>query len=371
MPEVLVVDGSEGDLIELARTVRARLDPVAGRMVAAAWSDRGDEPGRLLVAIHHLVVDGVSWRVLVPELIAAYTQLTEGVAPEDISLAQVSTDFGAWARELAVLDRSGEADLWRQIATDVDPLAVFSRPLDPARDRQGTVLRHRVEVDTDVAREILGPVGARLGVGVDEVLLGAFGAAISTPTLVDSEGHGRVEHLVPGADLTGAVGWFTAVHPIRVGGTDDAATQARSLAAQRATIPDGGVGYGLLRYGSAGEDGSTARAVTDLPSAAIEFNYVGRYRDFAFDGWSMAPESVDIGPDDEMSAGYGLIVDVATVDGPDGPRLSATWSYQPGMIDAHAIARLAERWLAALAELAKIDTAELASVHTGETEGGR
>ena len=377
VPEVLVVDGRDGtdctggDLTALAHTVRTRLDPVAGRMIAAAWSDRGSEPGRLLVAIHHLVVDGVSWRVLVPELIAAYTQLTEGVAPEDISLAQVSTDFGAWARELAVLDRSGEADLWRQIATDVDPLAVFSRPLDPARDRQGTVLRHRVEVDTDVAREILGPVGARLGVGVDEVLLGAFGAAISTPTLVDSEGHGRVEHLVPGADLTGTVGWFTAVHPIRVGGTDDAATQARSLAAQRATIPDGGVGYGLLRYGSAGEDGSTARAVTDLPSAAIEFNYVGRYRDFAFDGWSMAPESVDIGPDDEMSAGYGLIVDVATVDGPDGPRLSATWSYQPGMIDAHAIARLAERWLAALAELAKIDTAELASVHTGETEGGR
>ena len=363
VPEVLVVDGSEGDLIELARTVRARLDPVAGRMVAAAWSDRGDEPGRLLVAIHHLVVDGVSWRVLVPELIAAYTQLTAGVAPEDISLAQVSTDFGAWARELAELDRSGETDLWRQIAADVDPLAVFSRALDPTRDRQGTVLRHRVDVDTDVAREILGPVGARLGVGVDEVLLGAFGAAISTPTLVDSEGHGRVEHLVPGADLTGTVGWFTAVHPIRVGGTDDAATQARDLAAQRATIPDGGVGYGLLRYGSASGDESSGREIIDLPSAAIEFNYVGRYRDFAFDGWSMAPESVDIGPDDEMPAGYGLIVDVATVDGPDGPRLSATWNYQPGMIDAHAIARLAERWLAALAELA--------SVNCGETEGGR
>lgn len=366
VPEVLVVDGSDGtdgDLTELARTVRARLDPVAGRMVAAAWSDRGDEPGRLLVAIHHLVVDGVSWRVLVPELIAAYTQLTAGVAPEDISLAQVSTDFGAWARELAELDRSGETDLWRQIAADVDPLAVFSRALDPTRDRQGTVLRHRVDVDTDVAREILGPVGARLGVGVDEVLLGAFGAAIGTPTLVDSEGHGRVEHLVPGADLTGTVGWFTAVHPIRVGGTDDAATQARDLAVQRATIPDGGVGYGLLRYGSASGDESSGREVIDLPSAAIEFNYVGRYRDFAFDGWSMAPESVDIGPDDEMPAGYGLIVDVATVDGPDGPRLSATWNYQPGMIDAHAIARLAERWLAALTELA--------NVHTGETEGGR
>ncbi|MGW0451487.1 amino acid adenylation domain-containing protein [Gordonia sputi] len=379
VPEVLVVDGSDADMTELARTVRSRLDPVAGRMIAAAWSDRGNEPGRLLVAIHHLVVDGVSWRVLVPELIAAYTQLTAGVAPEDISLAHVSTDFGVWARELAALDRSGEADLWHQITADLDPLAVFSRPLDPTRDRQGTVLRHLVEVDTDIAREVLGPVGARLGVGVDEVLLGAFGAAISTPTLVDSEGHGRVEHLVPGADLTGTVGWFTAVHPIRVGGTDDAATQARSLAAQRATIPDGGVGYGLLRYGSAGGDGTTTRAVTDLPSAAIEFNYVGRYRDFAFDGWSMAPESVDIGPDDEMPAGYGLIVDVATVDGPDGPRLSATWSYQPGMIDAHAIARLADRWLAALAELATMSTAELAnmntaesaSVNSGETEGGR
>ena len=210
-------------------------------------------------------------------------------------------------------------------------------------------------------------MGARLGVGVDDVLLGAFGAAVGTPTIVDSEGHGRVEHLVTGADLTGTVGWFTAVHPIRIGDTDDPLEQARRLAAQRAAIPDEGVGYGLLRYGSDLGDGAVRRAQTDLPTAAIEFNYVGRYREFAFDGWAMAPESVDIGPDDAMPAGYGLIVDVATVDGTDGPRLSATWTYQPGMIDAHAVTALADRWLAALVNLAEVTTDKT----NGTTEGGR
>lgn len=364
---VEVVRETDRDVTAVAHRTRDRLDPRAGQMLAATWIDHGDESGRLLLAIHHLVVDGVSWRVLVPELLAAYSQLTNGVAAENISLADVSTDFGAWARALVTTDRSAELDLWRGAGAGADPTAIFVRPLDTTCDTQGSAARHRVEVDAETARAVLGPVGARLGVGVDDVLLGAFGAAVGTPTIVDSEGHGRVEHLVPGADLTGTVGWFTAVHPIRIGDTDDPLEQARRLAAQRAAIPDEGVGYGLLRYGSDLGDGAVRRAQTDLPTAAIEFNYVGRYREFAFDGWAMAPESVDIGPDDAMPAGYGLIVDVATVDGTDGPRLSATWTYQPGMIDAHAVAALADRWLAALVNLAEVTTDRT----NGTTKGGR
>lgn len=332
----LLVRETDRDIEAVARRARARLDPQAGVMLSAVWVDLGDEPGRLLLVIHHLVVDGVSWRSLVPELLAIYTQLGEGVA--EPALPPAPTAFAAWAGELVDLDRSGELRLWHDVV-DVDgPSRVFTRPLDPTIDRQGAARRHRVDIDPALAARLLSDVPAVLGAGVDDVLLGAFGHAVGAPTLVDLEGHGREEHLVPGADLNGTVGWFTAVHPVRVGGDGTAAEQIRRLASQRADLPDGGIGYGLLRY----LDGY------ELPGAAIEFNYLGRYRSFEFGDWGMAPETAEIGPDDAMPAGYGLIIDVTTLDGPEGTRMQATWTYQPGMADPTVIEDLARAWVATL-----------------------
>ncbi|WP_288437709.1 non-ribosomal peptide synthetase [uncultured Gordonia sp.] len=333
---------TDRDVTAVAQRAREHLDPAAGVMMSVVWLDFGDEPGRLLLQIHHLVVDGVSWRVVVPELIAAYTQI---VAGQPVSLGPVPDGFAGWATELVAADRRGELPLWQRLTTSATA-PVFSRPPAPDIDREVHAHRHRVTVDTPVARAVLGPLPARLRVGIDDVLLGALGAALPAPTLVDLEGHGREEQAVPGADLTGSVGWFTAVHPVVVGGGSDAAQQARALAATRAEIPDGGLGYGLLRH----------VAGIDLPSAAIEFNYLGRYRSFEFDGWAMAPESAEIGPGELMPAGYGLIINVVTLDGPDGPQLSATWVSQPGVVDDDTVAALADRWVAALTTLTENDT---------------
>ncbi|MFT4088765.1 MAG: condensation domain-containing protein, partial [Gordonia sp. (in: high G+C Gram-positive bacteria)] len=336
----IVVCENGRDVTAAAIAARSRLNPESGAMVSAVWLDWDDEPGRLLLQIHHLVVDGVSWRVLVPELISAYQQLASGVSVTELSMPAAPTSFGGWARKLVELDRSAELSLWRELDGAALP-GFFTRALDPALDRSGDTRVHRVSVDAAVAGKILGPAPARLGVAVDDALLGAFGAALDTPVLVDLESHGREEHLVPGADLTGTVGWFTAVAPVPVGGDRSATEQARDIAAWRGRAPDGGVGYGLLRY----RDGA------DLPAAGIEFNYLGRYRSFEFGDWGMAPESSEIGPDDAMPAGYGLIVDVTTLDGPDGTRLDAIWRYQPGVVDETTVEGLAQRWLAGLAEI--------------------
>ncbi|GAB20597.1 putative non-ribosomal peptide synthetase [Gordonia effusa NBRC 100432] len=338
-----VVVETERDVHAVALRARARLDPRTGAMVSASLIDFGDEPGRLLLQIHHLVVDGVSWRTVVPEFIAVYTQLADGLPADSVSLAAAPTDYGAFVRELVGEDRSDELPQWRETISSANALGLFSDKLDPRRDVQGTARVHRVMVDSDVAQQVLGPVPAQLGVAIDDVLLGAFGTAAGTPTLVDLEGHGRVEELVPGADLSGTVGWFTAVHPVAVGGPAVPAEQARQVAERRAEFADDGIGYGLLRY----LDGE------QLSGAAIEFNYLGRYRSFGFDDWGMAPESADIGPGDAMPAGYGLIVDITTLDGPDGTSLRATWTYQPRIIDADAVVKLADRWLDALTEVCR------------------
>ena len=343
-PAPRVTVESVGDLVDtetldVAARTRSRLDPQRGAMVAATLLDRGTEPGRLLVAIHHLVVDGVSWRILVPELIAAYTQIADGVAPQQVSLAASTSDFGAWARRLVATSRRDEEALWHHVIGDeAAALSLLHGPLDPRRDRQGTARSHRVAVPAAATDRLLGPTPAALGVAVDDVLLGAFGVAAGRATLVDLEGHGRAEELVPGADLGGTIGWFTAVHPIRVGEQDTVSEAARALAAERAEIPDGGIGYGMMRY----------LDDVELPAAAIEFNYLGRYRAFEAGGWAMARESADVGPDDDMPAGHALVIDVAAIDTEEGTRLQATWTYQPGVIDEADVVALADRWVTAL-----------------------
>ncbi|WP_262365360.1 non-ribosomal peptide synthetase [Gordonia sp. OPL2] len=342
----LLIRETDDDITAVARRARARLDPEAGVMASVVWVDRGrEEPGRLLVVVHHLVVDGVSWRTLVPELVAIYSQLRDGT--DQVSLPVAPTAFASWARALVALDRSAELPMWQDLLGEAAQSAdaLFTRPLDPAVDLQGTAQRHRVEIDVEVAERLLGPVPAALDAAVDDVLLGAFGVAAGVPTLVDLEGHGREEHLVPGADLNGTVGWFTAVHPVRVGDGGSPREQVRALTAQRGGLPDGGIGYGLLRYLDQQE----------LPGAAIEFNYLGRYRSFGFGDWGMAPESAEIGPDEAMPAGHGLVVDVTTLDGTDGTRMQASWTYQPGLITHETVVALADRWVAVLRDLADGD----------------
>ncbi|MDL9935870.1 amino acid adenylation domain-containing protein [Gordonia sp. ABSL1-1] len=360
----IVVEGAVQDDADLAATVlavaeraRGRLDPLAGAMMSATWIPLGDKPGRFLLQVHHLVVDGVSWRTLIPELLSCYAQLN--AAPRDargvpdasvVDLPAISSPYAVWVDAVLADDRRGEESQWRSLlATAGAPNALFDRPLGD--HTQGQARRHVVDIDADIVDDLLGAVPAALGASVDDVLLGAFGAAAQTATLVDLEGHGRAEHLRPGIDLTGTVGWFTAVHPVPVGGTASAREQVRMLSAVRADLPDDGFGYGLLRYGT------DRHEPVALPSAAIEFNYLGRYRAIEMGDWAMASESVEIGPDAQMPAAYGLVVDVTTLDAGDsastGPasRMRAVWTYQPGVLDTARVEELATRWLAALREL--------------------
>ena len=109
-----------------------RLDPDAGAMVRAVWFDAGpDRPGRLLLALHHLVVDGVSWRILLPDLAEAWEAARDG---RPARLDPVGTSFRRWAEHLAASaadpDRIAELPLWTAMSDHREPL-LGSRPLDP------------------------------------------------------------------------------------------------------------------------------------------------------------------------------------------------------------------------------------------------
>ncbi|MEJ8655376.1 amino acid adenylation domain-containing protein [Streptomyces sp. MS1.AVA.4] len=357
---------------ERARTARSALDPDAGLMVVAVWFDAGDRPGRLLLMAHHLVVDGVSWRVLLPELAAAWADVSEGRSPAP---EPAGTSFARWSRTLTELarDPAREAELavWTEVLDAVEPLPL-KRPLDPALDTAGTVREVALRLPAERTGPLLSAVPAAFGATVNDVLLTGLALAVAdwrrrhdggsgTAVLVDLEGHGREEELAgDDADLSRTVGWFTSVFPVRLdpGPVDlpgalaggDAVDEAlRRVREHLGSLPANGAGYGMLRH----LNPRTGPVLAELAVPQIEFNYLGRFGIPEETDWSYAPEEEvsDIGPEPDMREGHALTVNVVTEDRAGGPVLAAHWSYPEGVLSGEAVQDLAETWFRALESL--------------------
>ncbi|HEX7660638.1 MAG TPA: amino acid adenylation domain-containing protein [Pseudonocardiaceae bacterium] len=349
-------------LAQEADAARAELDPWAGAVLRAVWFDAGpDRPGRLLLVAHHLVVDGVSWRVLTDDL----ARLWQGADPQP-----VGTSYRTWGTLLVeqASQRAGEAELWaEQLGHNGRPLG--ARPLDPAVDTAGTARTLTIEVPAEHTEALLSDLPTAYHANPQDVLLTALGLAVAdwrgepdAPVVVDVEGHGRAD--LPGTDTSRTLGWFTTSYPVRLdpvaddtdpanvwdGGPATGAAIKRVKEALRA-LPDNGLGFGLLRY----LNPDTAPALAARPRPEIGFNYLGR---LAAPGqpadWAPAPEGPGIGggASPGMRLPHTIEINAVTQDGPDGPRLSATLLYPTGVLTEQRMRALADRWLAALAALA-------------------
>ena len=166
-----------------ARTAAGRLDPDAGRMVEAVWLDPGGmRSGRLLLVIHHLVVDGVSWRILVPDLAEAWSAVRAGEEP---ALAPVGTSFRHWSEHLAAqaAERKSELALWQGMLAGAEP-PLGRRPLDPERDRLGSAGQLMLSLEAQTTAPLLGRVPALFHGQVNNVLLtGGLAWRMATPRM--------------------------------------------------------------------------------------------------------------------------------------------------------------------------------------------
>ncbi|GAA2980055.1 non-ribosomal peptide synthetase [Actinokineospora diospyrosa] len=326
----LVRPGSDDVRAELDAAAD-RLDPSSGVMLQVVWF-----PEVIGIVIHHFAVDGVSWRILLPDLADAYQAAVEGRTPE---LTPVGTSLRAWASGLAEVDRSSEVDFW-SATLDGPDTALGSRPLDPTRDVLATVRDVRVELPVDVSRAVLTDVPDRYFARIDDVLLTALGMAFGRPTLVELEGHGREDGVIDGADLSRTVGWFTTVYPVRldVGSLEPGDALKHVKEALRA-VPNRGIGYGHLH---------------DTNPAQITFNYLGRYGGTdAGKPWTQSGEYADMAGifDPTAPAPNTLEVTALTEDTSAGPVLRATWSYPEGVLTREEVIDLANRWREALIAL--------------------
>jgi non-ribosomal peptide synthase protein (TIGR01720 family) len=340
---------------------QARLDPERGVVVQAVWTDAGPaRPGRLLLLLHHLVVDGISWRVLLPDLAAAWEAVAAGVEPR---LQPVRTSFRRWAQRLAAAagERTGELPLWREALATPDP-ALGAGPLDPDRDTAHTARALSVTMPAEATEAVLGAVPAALHAEVNDVLLAAFATAVAgwrrrhgrgdgTAVVLDLEGHGR-EDVVGGADLSRTVGWFTSLYPVRLDpGAGDIGAAVARVKEQLRAIPDKGIGYGMLRH----LDPVAGPELAARPGPQIGFNYLGR---FAAGGggtadWTPVADGGVLGggSDAGLALAHVIEVNAITEDRPGGPRLTATWAWAPALLAEAEVRDLADAWFAALEAL--------------------
>jgi amino acid adenylation domain-containing protein/non-ribosomal peptide synthase protein (TIGR01720 family) len=327
------------------------LDPRLGAMVRAVWLDAGSrDSGRLLLLIHHLSVDGVSWRILVSDLESAWRAIRGKRTPV---LDPVRTSFRQWSQ---ILHREASeprnAYEWRLFQERSVPI-LDEAHLDPILDRVGNSGSYEVLVGPQDTERLLTGIG-RAGWRAEHLFLATLALSLFcwkknqtgvTPSTVsvDVEGHGRAD--VEGSDLSRTVGWFTSIVPVLIELSDIPANWSETssdpsivisrIMDQLTTVHVAGQEFGILRYLDA------LRSQLKWSSQVL-FNYMGRSSPTADAGWPMDSLQPRIGggasPRSPLSHPIGI--DLYLQQGPQGLHLKAFWRWSPRLLSEASVREL-------------------------------
>ena len=346
-------DSEQEAVIEAAAVeLQTSLNISTGPVLRAAYFDCGpNSAGKLLLVIHHLVVDGFSWRILIEDLQLAYQQESRG---ETVSLAPKTTSYKTWANGLAEYAFSPAVE--QESAHWLTALLEQPASLSDFNDGPNTEAYTRtvsVALSSEQTRALLHDLPSIYRSYINEVLLAALAWSFSQQTaasslLVDLEGHGR-EALVADADVSRTVGWFTAIYPVLLK-LDKSFSPTAMLALvkeQLRQIPGHGVAYGIARYLRNGNE--RAACLKTLPQAEVSFNYLGQVDSiFEDEGlFESAREIVDGLRSPQGQRRYLLEINASIIDG----CLKLNWTYSQNTHHQDTIERLAHNFLKALQEI--------------------
>jgi non-ribosomal peptide synthase protein (TIGR01720 family) len=310
------------------------------------YQSDADAPAHLLIVVHHLATDGVSWRILLEDLWQAYEQAASG---REIRLPAKTTSFQQWAERLAEYARSREALEELGYWTGDSRAIPCPIPVD-FPDGPNTVESERslsVALEREETRLLVDGVSSAHQARLHEALLAALSMTLLPWTgrpaiVVDVEGHGR-EELWPDVDLSRTVGWFTSIFPLVLESpaTKSSADALRSMRDSLRRVPNGGIGYGVLRYLRG--DPEVARRLEAMPQAEISFNYLGQFGR----GGRGSPDvrraaiSPGAGRSPRQIRRYLLDINAVLVDGV----LELTWSFSVSRYRPSTIQSLAQRFV--------------------------
>ncbi len=265
----------------IANEQQGNLNLAEGLIIKATLFNLGkDQPSRLLLIIHHLAVDGVSWRILLEDLATAYQQLRSG---EAIQLPAKTTSFQYWAKKLreyaaAPTTVVSELDYWLSQRFS-RPLPV-DYPLDKSLNTVASAVDVSVSLNEAETHALLQEVPKAYNTQINDVLLTSLVQSFTQWTgesslLIDLEGHGR-EELFEDVDLSRTVGWFTTIYPVLlpIDQNSSPGEALKSIKEELRRIPQNGIGYGILRYLS--QEKAISNQLKLIPQAEVSFNYLGQ-----------------------------------------------------------------------------------------------
>ncbi|MEA2602727.1 MAG: hypothetical protein QOF89_3719 [Acidobacteriota bacterium] len=345
-----VVDLAPEEIETRAGEAQAGFDLGRGPLLRAVLFRTGPgEPGRLLLVIHHLVVDAVSWRFLLEDLVTAYGQLRRG---EEIRLPAKTTSFQEWAVRLEAWAGSPAA------RRELDALLLRGTPpalpLDSPGNghRLGDAATLTVHLDADATQALLTELPRIYRTQINDVLLACLARTLARWTgsrrpWIELEGHGR-QSLWDDVDLSRTVGWFTTLCPVVLDLGEPASPEEELLQVkeQLRALPHQGLAFGALRYLC--PDPQVRDALARLPRPSVSFNYMGQFRQAAGDdGLAPAPESAGPSRSARQPRSHPLEVNCEIADG----HLAIEWTYSPACQARATVERLAAGYLEALRDL--------------------
>nr|WP_236044168.1 non-ribosomal peptide synthetase [Pseudomonas arcuscaelestis] len=338
----------EAQLNAAADTAQRSLDLQQGPLLRALLATLADGSQRLLLVIHHLVVDGVSWRILLEDLQSAYQQ---SLAGQGVRLPAKTHSIKTWAEQLQADARSAvfeqQLAFWQAQALEAE--FPCQRPTAPLFNRDARHVQTRLDVQA--TRRLLQEAPRAYRTRVNDLLLTALARVLvrwsGQPSVaVLMEGHGR-EPLSRELDLTRSVGWFTSFYPLKLTPAPALADSIKQIKEQLRAVPDHGMGYGALRYLGSPD---SRHALAQLAPARVTFNYLGQLdAGFAQADGLFVPSNQARGQEQDDAA---PLPNWLTLNGQVyGGELLVDWQFSAQMFDAVTVQALADAYTQALHEL--------------------
>lgn len=357
---------------EELKGLQASLNLNQGLLLRLVWFNLGwSQPGYLVLIIHHLAVDNVSWPILVEDLMTAYRQLHSG---QPVRLPRKTTSFKQWAEALAEYASSevlkNESPYWLNLGG----LEVARLPVDHtigvnSKDSTDTILVSLNEEDTQV---LLQEITRIYKVKINDILLTALAVVICRWTgdkrvLINVEGHGR-EDIGVELNVSRTVGWFTSFYPLllEVDDSKELSDMIKSVHEQLSKVPNRGIGYSVLRYLT--RDLEIQERLAELPAAEIAFNYTGQQAGKLLNVGQMdkatgaqewlPPKSIDvmlgqIGLSESKQGNRRHLLEI--VGGVMGNQLLVRWAYSARIHESRTINRIASDFLNILQKMRKLN----------------
>jgi amino acid adenylation domain-containing protein/non-ribosomal peptide synthase protein (TIGR01720 family)/FkbM family methyltransferase len=299
---------------------------------------------RLLLVAHHLVIDGVSWRILLEDIARGLDQAEREIA---IDFGSKTTSYREWAARLEHYSKEDEVAAEPAFWSNAEKSAAWELPVDHRHGANSVASTGTISVslDAEETRALLREVPEAYRTQINDVMLTALAEAVNKWTgrqqvLVQMEGHGR-EELWEGVDLSRTAGWFTSLFPllIEIDSTSDIGSRLKSVKEQLRRVPNRGLVYGVLRY--------LSKKLNQGPKQPdLKFNYFGQLDNVLSSDALFNLSSLARGTERDEKQQRNCLVEVSSAV--SGGQLQLNLSYSENLHRRETIERLSANLIAAL-----------------------